>query len=329
MTLLSICIPTYNRSGFLDQILASLIGQLSGEVEIVILDNASTDDTGCIVRKWQASLPGCIRYEVRDKTIIGNANIAAAAQAGVGGHVWVLGDDDIIPSGTVDRILAYVKDGNDFVILNHTVYDRVMEKVRCPRWYDLTTNEVINERDAAMSFLGPTPGFISAVIARRGVLDSLGGVLLDRYVALGFNQMYAFYNGLPDTVRGVVTADVLLHVRGGNSGVYAWWEGVFVSGIGAVFTDLRRQRGYGRWSVNRALGQTVMRYHIGRAVDLKKAGQSAWALFRTGFRHYHWCWEYWCVLAPLSLPPAPVVMFACRVRLWLKRRILRAGQANA
>jgi glycosyltransferase involved in cell wall biosynthesis len=327
MTMLSICIPTYNRSGYLDRILASLSDQLSCDVEVVILDNASTDDTGSVVRKWQEIRPGRLRYEVRDRTIVGNANIAEAARAGTGAHVWVLGDDDIIPPGTVGRILTYAREGNDFVILNHAVYDRGMEKVRCPRWYALRTDANIRGRDAAMAFLGPTPGFISSVIARRGILDSLDGVVLDRYVALGFNQMYAFYNGLSETARGVVTADILLLVRGNDFGIYTRWEEVFVSGIGTVLTDLRRL-GYGRWSVNRALGQTVIRYHIGRAVDLKKAGQPAWLLFRTGFRHYCWCWEYWCVLTPLALPPAPVVMLACKARLWLKRGSSLGGRAN-
>ena len=54
--LLSICIPTYNRAEYLDKSLYSIISQKdfsSNDVELVISDNASTDNTEEIVRKYQ------------------------------------------------------------------------------------------------------------------------------------------------------------------------------------------------------------------------------------------------------------------------------------
>jgi len=54
--LLSICIPTYNRAEFLDKNLASIVSQLgfdSENVEVVISDNASTDNTEAIVKKYK------------------------------------------------------------------------------------------------------------------------------------------------------------------------------------------------------------------------------------------------------------------------------------
>lgn len=53
--LLSICIPTYNRSKYLKKSLDSIVTQnefLDGTVEIVISDNASTDDTEEIVKPY-------------------------------------------------------------------------------------------------------------------------------------------------------------------------------------------------------------------------------------------------------------------------------------
>lgn len=55
--LLSICIPTYNRAKTLDKTLLTLTGQdffnVSDDVEIVISDNCSTDDTGEICKNTQ------------------------------------------------------------------------------------------------------------------------------------------------------------------------------------------------------------------------------------------------------------------------------------
>lgn len=53
--LLSICIPTYNRSKYLKNSIESIICQqefLDGKVEIVISDNASEDDTYSVVKAY-------------------------------------------------------------------------------------------------------------------------------------------------------------------------------------------------------------------------------------------------------------------------------------
>lgn len=53
--LLSICIPTYNRSKYLKKSIESIICQqefLDGKVEIIISDNASQDDTQSVVKAY-------------------------------------------------------------------------------------------------------------------------------------------------------------------------------------------------------------------------------------------------------------------------------------
>ena len=53
--LLSICIPTYNRSKYLKKSMDSIVTQdefLNGAVEIVVSDNASTDDTRKVVESY-------------------------------------------------------------------------------------------------------------------------------------------------------------------------------------------------------------------------------------------------------------------------------------
>ena len=53
--LLSLCIPTYNRSQYLKKSIDSIVCQkefLDGKVEIVISDNASDDDTREVVKPY-------------------------------------------------------------------------------------------------------------------------------------------------------------------------------------------------------------------------------------------------------------------------------------
>ncbi|CAG0970587.1 partial heptose III glucuronosyltransferase, partial [Anaerolineae bacterium] len=93
--LLSICIPTYNRSRFLREALDSIIASASSclpEVEVVVSDNASPDDTPAVMAEYQARYTW-IRY-YRNETNIGEANFYHVAQLAKGEYVWIFGDDD-------------------------------------------------------------------------------------------------------------------------------------------------------------------------------------------------------------------------------------------
>ena len=47
--LLSICIATHNRADYIGETLDSIIPQLTDEVEIVVVDGASTDATRTVM----------------------------------------------------------------------------------------------------------------------------------------------------------------------------------------------------------------------------------------------------------------------------------------
>ena len=64
--LLSICIPTYNRAEYLDNTLCSIVSQKrfqdTNDVEIVISDNCSNDNTRQLSQKYVTLYPEKIRY---------------------------------------------------------------------------------------------------------------------------------------------------------------------------------------------------------------------------------------------------------------------------
>ncbi len=51
MPKVSICIPTYNRKGFLKETLASVFAQTYKDYEVVVVDDGSTDGTGEMIKK--------------------------------------------------------------------------------------------------------------------------------------------------------------------------------------------------------------------------------------------------------------------------------------
>lgn len=94
----SIGVPVYNGAKTLPSAIASLLGQTFSDFEIIISDNASTDETGNICRRFAADDPR-IRY-VRQSTNIGATNnfafVLQEARAPL--FMWAAADDRRSPS---------------------------------------------------------------------------------------------------------------------------------------------------------------------------------------------------------------------------------------
>ena len=121
--LLTIGIPTYCRADLLDLCLASVLPQVeaaSPDVECVVSDNASTDHTVQVLEKYKSQFR-CLKIS-RNETnigIIGNITKTASELAS-GNFVFLIGDDDVLTTGAVARILSELNSGPrpDMIALN-------------------------------------------------------------------------------------------------------------------------------------------------------------------------------------------------------------------
>lgn len=103
--LVSICIPTYNRAAQLERALSSAMKQDYGNLEIIVVDNASTDDTAAVVRRCQR-LDGRIDYRANEANIGAVNNFNAAVAFANGDYVMWLADDDWIDSNYISTCLS-------------------------------------------------------------------------------------------------------------------------------------------------------------------------------------------------------------------------------
>lgn len=107
--LLSICIPTYNRSSYLKKCLDSIITQKefnSGNVEIVISDNCSTDDTGILVQNYTAKYDN-IKY-FRNDNNIKDANFPLVLSRGKGVYRKLLNDTVIFKEDSLNKMINLI-----------------------------------------------------------------------------------------------------------------------------------------------------------------------------------------------------------------------------
>ena len=111
----SVCIPAYNGAAVIGNALESAMRQDHAPLEILVLDNHSTDDTWRIVSEIAADDPRvrCIRHPEN----IGMArNFAACVSCATGEYVQILSADDVLESGCVS-VLAAALDENPAAVL--------------------------------------------------------------------------------------------------------------------------------------------------------------------------------------------------------------------
>lgn len=304
--ILTIAIPTFNRNCFLGELLESISRQYSKEIEgsfeVFIFDNGSTDNTEILISELKSKVPFCLRYHRHAVNIGANQNIAYAAKAGDGRYVWVLGDDEIIPDGAFNKILKSLKLELDYLILNYAVYDRAMRQIKVKHWFRISGERLILGRSEAMRILGSSPTFISAVIARRGILDSLEVKEIDCYASYGFNQLYSFYKALPIHARGLVSKEILVFCRSDNSSGYNW-NRYFVTGLGVIFNDLHENEGYSIRDIHSGLCSVIVRYHIKRVLNESAEGRGNREFRKLAYPYYSKLVVFWLLLFPATFLP--------------------------
>lgn len=133
--ILSICIPTYNRSEYLERALEAYVSNISfdNSVEIVISDNASTDDTFLVAEKYSKRYPNIKYY--RNETNVKDVNFVLALDRASGLYAKLMNDNAIITHSGLsyikEEILQHIEDRTPMfftngILFNHKKVDSLL-----------------------------------------------------------------------------------------------------------------------------------------------------------------------------------------------------------
>jgi len=119
--LLSICIPTFNRSIHLENCLNSIYNckrRSLMEFQVCISDNCSTDYTEKVVKKYRSKLN--IKYAKNPRNLGIPQNFLNVVELADGEFVWLIGDDDLVLGDALNRFHELVVENPsvDFFYVN-------------------------------------------------------------------------------------------------------------------------------------------------------------------------------------------------------------------
>lgn len=186
---LSICIPTYKRSACLAELLDSILTQNLAEIEVVISDDASPDDTETVARSY-ADRFARFTYIRQPENIGLDRNFLAVGAAATGEYIWLMGDDDRLEVGGAQRVLDALDRWQGVAGLTLGVIDYNHDMTRPTGIRETPPTQLLHGIGDVFGTLAELLGFMSAMVVRRGSWNAIAAEPATREFMKYYVQVY-------------------------------------------------------------------------------------------------------------------------------------------
>ena len=312
--LLTIAIPTYNRSLYLDQLLSELSEQCTNRssIAIIVSDNASTDNTEQVVeRAIERGLP--LSYTKNSSNLGADGNILQCFELATGKYVWIIGDDDVLVPGCINKVMAYLESKEyDLIYVNSIAFEGIHKP-------NLTSkNERAEEIDDVHVFVKRVSVFLTFIsgniINKNRILQS-GPIDFTPLIGTNLVQMGWIYTALNGYMRGLYIREKLVGMRTDNTGDYKLIQ-VFGPNLNEVTKKWLHNPRLGRLIINGTLRRfwpgMLVKYQ--RSLSPFKPESNPKKLLTQTYKTYS---SYWFFVYPILAAPS-----IFRKPWWFVTRIL-------
>ena len=170
--LVSICIPNYNYGKFIESAIKSAASQTYKNIEIIVVDNDSTDDSHQIIVELSKSVE--IKYFRNNSNIGMVPNFNKCKDLSSGEYLVFLSADDILLPDYVSHSLELFLFENVGMVAAHcNGINNLGEVVIKPSFYNKSA--IILGSEHSRIFLMTGIYFPSQVLIKRSLLNSVGG----------------------------------------------------------------------------------------------------------------------------------------------------------
>jgi abequosyltransferase len=220
--LLTIAVPTFNRAANLRCLLECLRVEseaIRNEIAVLVLDNASGDDTPKVLADYSDIWPHA-EFKRHAINIGGDANVAECAYQCRTKYLWVIGDDDLLMTGALVHVLDLLrKESPDLIYLPSAWTPKIEPGEHRPPIVGLSYDFMGRATFARRVNVWFT--FISGVVVNRElVLAAAGKPAIKRYLGSHFVQLGWVLNALKFGSQFICVNDVCVVATSNNSGGY-------------------------------------------------------------------------------------------------------------
>lgn len=206
-TLVSIVVPVYNAADYLDRCIASLVNQTYDNIEIILVDDGSTDTSPSICEDWQKKDSRVIVIHKK------NGGLSDARNCGIrvakGQYLLLVDSDDFIQLDTCERFNSIMENSDvDFIV--GAIKEIRPTFVKYQRQTCFKNGAVVDSKEAIEELIVHNEWFAPAVLnfynlnfLRRNKLEFLQGIYYEDLeflprLFLSANKVafldYPFYN---------------------------------------------------------------------------------------------------------------------------------------
>ncbi len=128
MPKVSVCIPTYNRAQFLTYSVQSVLNQTFTDFELIVCDDASSDNTAEIIQQFNDAR---IHYIRHSQNLGRSRNMCSGFEVSQGDYFIKFDDDDALTSEFLAKTVPILEREAtvDFVCTNHWIINRNNERL--------------------------------------------------------------------------------------------------------------------------------------------------------------------------------------------------------
>lgn len=209
--IISVIVPVYNAEKYLKQCIESVINQTYTNIELILVDDGSTDTSGGIC-DYYVSLDRRIQVIHKENGGLSDARNVGTKKAN-GKWIFFLDSDDYICIKTLELLLKIAIQKKAQIVIGNEIkfYDNKRIKPR-----NISANiEVLQKKEAILAyFYRKIPGYACGKLINREILDNI-----DFPVGRIFEDAFIVYRYIDRAERIAVTEKVIYYYRQRKDGI--------------------------------------------------------------------------------------------------------------
>lgn len=205
---LSVIIPTYNRASYLSQCLHSILSSSYENLEVIVSDNASQDDTQAVVSSFTDNR---LRYYRNDTNIGAELNILKLLEYVSGDYIFCLTDDDYLAEGAISYIVEIIRSHPTVgVIFNALRRLDARSRQFLSDYVPYQGNRVFSAGEESLIALVWQAQCFSVITIRRDLIDLDG---FKRHIGSMYPQVYLVGSTMKRAPTYYTDARLVIHRR--------------------------------------------------------------------------------------------------------------------